>query len=87
MKNELFYLKKLTSPEVTTAMLMGALSDYQDVRGKINSLSKKGLIKPVKQGVYLLSSDLGLRPYSKEILANLIYGSVEINGRRWHLLG
>lgn len=74
MKNELFYLKKLTSPEVTTSMLMGVLSDYEDVRGKINSLSKKGLIKPVKQGVYLLSSDLGLRPYSKEILANLIYG-------------
>lgn len=53
---------------------MGVFSDYEDVRGKINSLSKKGLIKPIKQGVYLLSHDLGLRPYSKEILANLIYG-------------
>lgn len=75
MKNELFYLKKLRIPEVTTTMLMGVLSDYVDVRGKISSLSKKGLIKPIKQGVYLIDSELfGLRPYSKEILANLIYG-------------
>ena len=50
MKNELSYLKKLTSPEITTTMLIGALSDYEDTRGKINSLSKKGLIKPIKQG-------------------------------------
>lgn len=74
MKPELTYLKKLKAPEVTTSMLIGALSDYEDVRGKISSLSKKGLIKPIKQGVYLVSSDLGLRPYSKEILAQLIYG-------------
>lgn len=74
MKNELLYLKKLKMPEVTTSMLIGALSDYKDVRGKINSLNKKGLIKPIKQGVYLVDSELGLRPYSKEILANLIYG-------------
>lgn len=74
MKNELMFLKKLNMPEVTTKMLIGALSDYEDVRGKINSLSKKGLIKPIKQGVYLLNNELGLRPYSKEILANLIYG-------------
>lgn len=74
MKSEISYLKKLKTPEITTSMLMGVLSDYEDVRGKINSLSKKGLIKSIKQGVYLVSEDLGLRPYSKEILANLIYG-------------
>lgn len=74
MKSEISYLRKLKTPEVTTAMLIGALSDFEDVRGKINSLSKKGLIKPIKQGVYLVSNDLGFRPYSKEILANLIYG-------------
>jgi hypothetical protein len=74
VKSEISYLKKLKTPEITTAMLMGALSDFADQRGKINSLSKKGLIKPIKQGVYLISEDLGYRPYSKEILANLIYG-------------
>lgn len=74
MKNELTYLKQLKAPEVTTSMLIGVLSDYVDARGKISSLSKKGLIKSIKQGVFLLSSDLSLRPYSKEILAQLIYG-------------
>jgi len=74
MKDELSYLKKLKTPELTTSMLIGALSDYKDVRGKISTLSKKGIIKPIKQGVYLLNEDLCLRSYSKEILANLIYG-------------
>ncbi len=74
MKNEMSYLKKLKNPEITTSMLIGALSDYKDVRGKINSLSMKGLIRPIKQGVYLVNEDLALRPYSNEILANLIYG-------------
>jgi len=74
VKNEIAFLNQLKGPEVTTSMLMGVLSQYQDTRGKINSLCKKGLIKSVKQGVYLISEDLGHRPYSTEILANLIYG-------------
>jgi predicted transcriptional regulator of viral defense system len=74
LKSEIAYLKKLKTIEITTSMLMGVLSDYEDVRGKISSLCKKGLLAPIKQGVYLLNEDLGLRPYSKEILANLIYG-------------
>lgn len=74
MKNEISYLRKLINPEVTTSMLMGVLSDYESPRKKIASLNKKGLIKSIKQGVYLVSEDLGLRPYSKEVLANLIYG-------------
>lgn len=74
MKSDFSYLRGLKTPEVTTSMLLGALSEYANARVKINSLSKKGLIQPIKQGVYLLSEDLGLRPYSNEILANLIYG-------------
>ncbi|MBL7669893.1 MAG: hypothetical protein JNM39_05365 [Bdellovibrionaceae bacterium] len=74
MKSEISYLKKLRNPEVTTSMLIGVLSDYEDTRGKISSLSRKGTLKPIKQGVYLVNEDLGFRPHSKEILANLIYG-------------
>jgi hypothetical protein len=74
MKNDFLYLIGLKSPEITTSMLLGALSDYKDPRKKINSLSRKGLIIPIKQGVYLINNELGLRTYSKEILANLIYG-------------
>lgn len=75
METELTYLRKFKTPEITTSMLIGVLSGYyEDVRGKISSMSKKGLIKPIKQGVYLINSEFGLRPYSKEILAQLIYG-------------
>lgn len=74
MKNDMLYLKELRAPEVTTTMLLGILSDYENPQKKINNLSKKGLIKPIKQGIYLISNDLGFRPYSKEILSNLIYG-------------
>ena len=55
-------------------MLLGMLSQYKDPRGQIHNMVKKGLLLPVKQGVYLVSEDLGQRPYSKAILANLIYG-------------
>lgn len=74
MRNDNLYLKKLKAPEVTTSMLLAALAEYENPQKKIHDLNKKGLIKPVKQGVYLISGDVGLRPYSKEILANLIYG-------------
>ena len=74
MKNELTHLSRFSTPELTTSMLIAALSDYKDVRGKINSLASRGLLLPIKQGVYLLSSDFNLRPYSKEIFANIIYG-------------
>lgn len=74
MKNELHALKKLQGPEITTRMLLGVLSNYVDARGKINALSKKKLIEPIKQGVYLLSEDISTRPFSKDILANIIYG-------------
>jgi hypothetical protein len=74
MKNELAYLNKIKIPEMTTKMLLGVFSGYSDPRKKINSLVRKGYFQPIKQGVYLAGEELGLRPYSKEILANLIYG-------------
>jgi len=72
--NDFLYLKKLSTPEVTTSMLEGMLSGYKNPQKKIHDLCQKGLIQSIKQGVYLVSHELGLRPYSKEILANLIYG-------------
>lgn len=74
MENEFTFLKQIKSPEITTTMLMGMLTNYSDPRKKINALANKGLLKSLKQGVYLVTDELGLRPYSKEILANLIYG-------------
>lgn len=51
-----------------------ALSGYKNPRVKINDLLKKGAIIRVKKGLYVFGPGLAREPYSKEILANLIYG-------------
>lgn len=73
-KIDIKLLNHIKTPELTTSMLLGLLSSYKDPRKKIHSLLKSGLLKSIKQGIYIVSEDLGLRPYSMEILANLIYG-------------
>ncbi|MDD4202194.1 MAG: hypothetical protein PHQ52_01875 [Candidatus Omnitrophica bacterium] len=54
--------------------IRSALSDYKNPRVKINDLIKKGEIIRVKKGLYVFGSKLSQQPYSKETLANLIYG-------------
>lgn len=54
--------------------LMGALSSYANPREKVTSLLRKGVIVRVKKGLYVFGEDYRLRPYSRELLANLIYG-------------
>jgi hypothetical protein len=72
--NDFTSLKKLKMPEATTSMLLAALSSYENPQKKIHDLKKKGLIRSVKQGVYIMNQDLGFRPPANEVLANLIYG-------------
>ena len=74
MINDMNIIKNIKQPEITTSMMMGLFSNYSDPRKKIHSLVKSGFLQAIKQGVFLVSEDLGLRPYSKEVLANLIYG-------------
>lgn len=73
-KSDISLLRSIKAPEITSSMLIGLLSSYRDPRKKIHSLVKSGFLKSVKQGVHVVSEDFGLRPYSLEILANLIYG-------------
>lgn len=51
-----------------------ALREYKNPRVKINDLLKKGKIIRVKKGLYVFGPELAKEPYSKEVLANLIYG-------------
>ena len=51
-----------------------ALREYKHPRVKINDLLKKGEIIRVKKGLYIFGEKLAGEPYSKETLANLIYG-------------
>jgi len=55
-------------------LLKHVLAGYKNPRVKIHDLIKKGSIIRVKKGVYVFGPALARGPYSKETLANLIYG-------------
>ncbi|WP_303720376.1 hypothetical protein [Malonomonas rubra] len=54
--------------------LLQALKDYACPRDKITDLLAKGVIVRVKKGLYIFGDAYRTHPYSREILANLIYG-------------
>jgi hypothetical protein len=54
--------------------LMAALSEYANPRDKVTALLRRGDIIRVKKGLYVFGDELRRRPYSLELLANLIYG-------------
>lgn len=54
--------------------LRHVLNEYKNPRVKINDLLKKEKIIRVKKGLYVFGPELAREPYSKETLANLIYG-------------
>ncbi|MDA3903127.1 MAG: hypothetical protein PF441_06735 [Desulfuromusa sp.] len=65
---------KIPLEEFDYQTLMGALSDYARPRDKVTALLAKGVIIRVKKGLYIFGPDDRKRPYSREILANLLYG-------------
>lgn len=54
--------------------LMDALSGYGNPRSKVTALLRKGDIIRVKKGLYIFGDHLRRRPYSRMLLANLLYG-------------
>lgn len=54
--------------------LMDALKELSFPRDKITDLIKKEIIIRVKKGLYIFGDRYRRHPYSKELLANLIYG-------------
>lgn len=54
--------------------LMGALSSYARPRDKVTDLLVKGIVIRVKKGLYIFGEKWRRKPYSREILANLLYG-------------
>lgn len=66
--------KKANTEELDYLFLMDSLSSYRQPRDKLTDLLKaKNLIR-IKKGLYIFSKDYRLRPYSLEVLANLIHG-------------
>lgn len=67
-------LKKAPSEEMDYGFVMDCLRGYQNPRVKLNQLVKMGAIIRVKKGVYIFGESCRRRPFSKEVLANIIYG-------------
>lgn len=66
--------RKVPYEEFDYLTLSDCLRDYARPRDKISDLIKKGIIIRVKKGLYVFGHEYRRRPYSREILANLIYG-------------
>lgn len=66
--------KKIEHEEFDYQTLLVCLDDYARPRDKISALFKRGFIIRIKKGLYIFGDEYRRRPYSREILANLIYG-------------
>lgn len=60
--------------EIDYNFIKDALSEYKNPRVKINDLIKSSKIIRVKKGLYVFGEELAEQSFSKETLANLIYG-------------
>jgi predicted transcriptional regulator of viral defense system len=66
--------KHISNEEFDYQTLLHGLSQYSRPRDKISSLLRNGVIIRVKKGIYIFGEDYRRRPFSREVLANLIYG-------------
>jgi predicted transcriptional regulator of viral defense system len=67
-------LNRIPYEEFDYQTLLDAIKGYAQPRMKISSLLAKGTIVRVKKGLYILGESQRRGPYSRELLANLIYG-------------
>lgn len=66
--------RRIPQEEFDYQTLLSCLDDYAYPRDKISDLLRKGAIIRVKKGLYLFGDDYRRKPYSREVLANLMYG-------------
>jgi predicted transcriptional regulator of viral defense system len=66
--------KHIEREEFDYQTLLDVLRDYGRPRDKISDLLRKGVVIRVKKGLYILGEDYRSRSFSRELLANLIYG-------------
>ena len=66
--------KRIEHEEFDYQALLDCLKDYARPRDKISRLLRQGFIIRIKKGLYIFGDEFRRRPYSREILANLIYG-------------
>lgn len=65
---------RIPGEEFDYQALLDGLREYDRPRDKITSLLRQGVIVRVKKGIYIFGEKYRRRPFSREILANMIYG-------------
>src|SRR5512139_3071434 len=69
------YLRgRIEGEEFDYQVLLHSLKRYERPRDKITSLLRQNAIIRVKKGIYVFGPKFVRRPFSREILANMIYG-------------
>jgi predicted transcriptional regulator of viral defense system len=66
--------KEIPQEEFDYQTLVDCLKGYARPRDKISDLLRKGSIIRIKKGLYIFGDEYRRRPFSREILANLMYG-------------
>ncbi len=66
--------RQIPTEEFDYQMLVDCLRDYARPRDRISDLIRSGAILRVKKGLYIFGPDYSRGPYSRELLANLIFG-------------
>ncbi|MBP7867035.1 MAG: hypothetical protein KA419_13920 [Acidobacteria bacterium] len=66
--------KRISTEEFDYQALLDCLRGYERPRDKITALLRQGVIVRIKKGIYVFGPAYARRPYSREILANMIYG-------------
>jgi len=67
-------MQRIGREEFDYPALIAALSGYATPRDKVTGLLRRRDIIRVKKGLYVFGDHLRRRPYSRELLANLVYG-------------
>jgi predicted transcriptional regulator of viral defense system len=66
--------KQIPQEEFDYQTLLDCLKGYARPRDKISDLLRKGSIIRIKKGLYIFGDEYRNKPFSREILANLMYG-------------
>ncbi len=66
--------RRIEGEEFDYQALLDSLKEYERPRDKITSLIRQGTVIRVKKGIYVFGQKYARRPFSREILANMIYG-------------
>lgn len=66
--------KRIPAEEFDYQTLLDELKDYSRPRDKITDMLRKNMLIRVKKGIYVFGETYARGPFSREVLANMIYG-------------